>query len=80
MGIIAQLRLMIALFVIHRALSNYAAKSANELSFKTEQILHITDTFVNGRLGFWKASIVGLDDNEGQPGLVPSSADLSIQR
>ncbi|EDV26049.1 uncharacterized protein TRIADDRAFT_55757 [Trichoplax adhaerens] len=63
-----------------RALSGYTAKTAKELSFQAEQILHIIDTFVGNRLGYWKASIVEIDNGDGKPALVPSSTDLSMQR
>lgn len=42
-----------------RAHFNYTAKSPNELSFKINDVLHITDTLHNGIIGQWVATKLG---------------------
>ena len=49
------------------------ATSKDQLSFKKDDILYITDTLYNGHLGSWKAWIVNKEDaQQRESGMVPS--------
>ena len=52
-----------------RAHFNYASKNPNDLSFKINDILHVTDTLYNGVIGQWVVSkILDTATNEQQSG------------
>lgn len=38
---------------------NYSPKNSNELTFKINDIMHITDTLHNGIIGQWVANKIG---------------------
>ncbi len=53
----------------------------NELSFKINDILHITDTLYNGIFGHWVATRIDMNDNgeANKSGIIPNeSRYLSI--
>jgi hypothetical protein len=55
------------------AMFDNPATSKDQLSFKKDDILYITDTLYNGHLGSWKAWIVNKEDaQQRESGMVPS--------
>ena len=60
-------------FLLSRAMFDNPAHGKDELSFKKDDILYITDTLYNGHMGCWKGWIVnkeGAQQRDG--GMVPS--------
>ncbi|CAB4014653.1 disks large homolog 5-like, partial [Paramuricea clavata] len=56
-----------------RAMFDNPATSKDQLSFKKDDILYITDTLYNGHVGSWKAWIVNKEDaQQRESGMIPS--------
>ena len=56
-----------------RAMFDNPATSKDQLSFKKDDILYITDTLYNGHVGSWKAWIVNKEDaQQRECGMIPS--------
>ena len=52
---------------------DHCASTKDQLSFKKDDILYITDTLYNGHVGSWKAWIVNKEDaQQRESGMIPS--------
>ena len=67
-------------FLCHRSLFDRTSHSKDELSFKRGDILYVTDTLHQGKLGVWKAWLVNDNDEQQKTehGTIPSKTKLVL--